>query len=302
MTLLATVDIAGVTICLSGDPDIRVQETGSAMQAFFRHRPSSPPATAAHVHITICREPMPEREAGLVKCFDSRQAWSLWTSTTRNVLQLQPPGVATPLWRLSADHRFIEGRLHCHEDFWQETSSKVVLRNPIHYPLDQILVMLRLARQSGIILHAAGAIVNGRGYLFPGKSGAGKSTLASLLAADARITLLSDDRMIVRRVNDGWMAYGTPWPGDAGIAANIGVPLAGVFFLNKSEDTAATELTPGEALVKLLPVVSIPLFDRTPGDAVLSTCGALSAQVPMSDFMFTPRVDALVHLMRLMGA
>jgi len=301
LTLLATVDIAGVAICLHGDPDIRVQETESAMQTFFRHRPASPPASAKIVRVTICRGAMPEREAGLVKRFDSEQAWSLWTSATRNVLQLQPPGVATALWRLSTDARFSEGRLHCHDASWLKASPEAVLLNPIHYPLDQILVMLHLARQEGIILHAAGAVFKERGYLFLGKSGAGKSTMAGLLAAEARITLLSDDRVIVHRVNGRWMAYGTPWPGDAGIAANIGVPLEGVFFLNKATATAAEALAAGEALVKLLPVASIPLFDRILADAVLSSCESLATEVPMADLRFTPHPETILPVMRLLG-
>lgn len=299
MTLLAAVTIADISLCLEGDGAIRVTETEAAMQPFFRPRPRSQPSDTDAIRITIGRDAMVHQREGLVKCFDSEQAWALWTSAAGYTLTLQPPGVSLPLWRMEMTSDFSQGRLHCHGDFWLKTSSELVLRNPVRYPLDQILVMLRLARLKGIILHAAGAVINGRTYLFLGKSGAGKSTLAGLLTVDGRATLLSDDRVIVRRVSGRWMAYGTPWPGEAGIAANRCVPLAGVFFLNKAKTFDSVLLTPGEAVAKLLPVASIPLFDRDMGDAVLASCESLTAEVPMFDLQFTPLQQTAAHLMRL---
>lgn len=299
MTLLAVVTIADISLCIEGDGAIQVTETEAAMQPFFRTCPRLRPSDADAVRITIRRDAIPHQRAGLVKCFDSEQAWSLWASMAGYVLTLQPPGVSSPLWQMDMASDFSQGRLHCHGDFWQKASPVPVLRNPIRYPLDQILVMLRLARREGIILHAAGAVINDQGYLFLGKSGAGKSTLAGLLAVEAWAALLSDDRVIVRRVNGRWMAHGTPWPGEAGIAANRSVPLAGVFFLNKAATFDSVPLTPGEALVKLLPVASIPFFDRHMGDAVLSSCESLVTEVPMSDLQFTPEQQTATHLMRL---
>ncbi|HAM50351.1 MAG TPA: hypothetical protein DCP92_06510 [Nitrospiraceae bacterium] len=52
-----------------------------------------------------------------------------------------------------------------------------VVRNPFVYPLDLLILMYALAWREGIIAHAAGVVMRGRGYVFPGRSGTGKSTL-----------------------------------------------------------------------------------------------------------------------------
>jgi hypothetical protein len=123
-----------------------------------------------------------------------------------------------------------------------------------------------------------------------------------LLAADGRADLLSDDRIIVQRVRGRWMAFGTPWPGDAGIARNCGAPLAGVCLLSKADACRLKPLTPKDALTRLLPVTSIPLFDRERSDAVLSSLASLTAEVPMFELQFAPRQETVTQVMHLAGS
>ena len=61
----------------------------------------------------------------------------------------------------------------------------------------RILHSLLLAKQGGMLLHAASAIRNGRAFLFAGVSGAGKTTMMRLAPEDA--TLLTDEISYVRR-------------------------------------------------------------------------------------------------------
>ncbi len=75
-----------------------------------------------------------------------------------------------------------------------------------------LLAVLELAVAAvltdGLLLHAAAGVHRGRAWLMPGPSGTGKSTAAR---AGRFESVLSDERVIVRRRPDGWRAYGTPW-------------------------------------------------------------------------------------------
>ena len=76
----------------------------------------------------------------------------------------------------------------------------------------RILHSLLLARQGGLLVHAASAVRNGRAFLFAGVSGAGKTTISRLAPPDA--TLLTDEISYLRREGEGYVAYGTPFAGE----------------------------------------------------------------------------------------
>ncbi len=80
-------------------------------------------------------------------------------------------------------------------------------------PLDQLLFLAPLAHTNGLLLHASGAVIDGKAFVFAGHSGDGKTTLSRLLAAEG-LELLSDERIALRREGESFRAYGTPWPGE----------------------------------------------------------------------------------------
>ncbi len=177
--------------------------------------------------------------------------------------------------------------MHCHEDLVLERADRTILANPLRYPVDQLLLMLILARRQGAVIHSAGINFFDRTCLFPGISGAGKSTISRLCAGKRDMEILSDDRIIVKQDDDGFRAYGTPWSGEAGIAVNRSAPLAAVFFLKKGEENRITKLSPAEALKLLLPTVSIPWFDPAGRDGVLNFCDRLLSATPLYKLSFT---------------
>ena len=107
---------------------------------------------------------------------------------------------------------------------------------------------------------------------------------------------MSDDRMIVRKTGDELMAFGTPWPGDAGIAVNKGAPLAGILFLKHADETKVRRISPAEGANRLMPVVSIPWYDEVSVRGGLAFCDELVSRVPCYELAFRPEaevVDAL---------
>lgn len=209
----------------------------------------------------------------------------MWRDGSDRLLVLQPPAFAEPLWTARLNAGFTRVEIGCRP---LAVPVSVQPYYPVRYPLDQLLLMHYLAGREGLIVHAAGVVIAGRGYIFPGRSGAGKSTLARQLAARADWLQLSDDRVIVRKLNGELRAYGTPWPGEAGVAVNRGVPLGGVLFLQQAPMDEIRAMNPPAALPLLLPTATVPWYDEELLGPVLSFCDHLVTGVPVARISFRP--------------
>jgi len=122
------------------------------------------------------------------------------------------------------------------------------------YSIDAVLRIVHtlvLARQGGFLLHAASAIRNGKAYLFAGVSGAGKTTISRLAPADA--TLLTDEISYVRKVDAGYVAFGTPFTGElAKLGENTSAPIAALYLLAKGQENRIERVSVGDAGRELL--------------------------------------------------
>lgn len=223
------------------------------------------------------------------------EAGDSWTLRKRDgAFVVTPrPGDAgePPSWeaRIDAERRSV--RVLCSRELLVDRDGVRCLWSPFHYPLDQVALMLMLAGE-GIIVHAAGAAVNGKGVILAGPSRAGKTTI-SRLCDSAGLTVLSDDRVMVRRVGGEFRVFGTPWPGEGGYAVNQSLPLAAVVFLEKGEHERLEGITPGDSIRRLLPVASLPRFDRELAGRSLELCGDLVTCTPAYQLTFRPDAGAV---------
>lgn len=127
------------------------------------------------------------------------------------------------------------------DDEWEYIlSAAAFYRNLIHF--------------NGYMLHASAVLYRARAYLFSAPSGTGKSTHTSLwqkhFGAD-HVRILNDDKPAIRRIGDTVYAFGTPWSGKYDISIPVGVPLAGICFLERSEENKIEPLSSREALTCL---------------------------------------------------
>lgn len=230
----------------------------------------------------------------LTSIFNSDISWSMLRDKDSYFVTLNPPALdKKPVWIAQLDPHVTKVHVFLNAMFLGNNNDMVTVPDPISYPLDQILMMYFLAQRKGAIVHAAGAVFNNRGYIFPGKSGAGKSTLTRQLACIDGFFLLSDDRMVVRKTKSTFKAFGTPWPGEAGVAVNRGVGLSGIFFISHAPANKIEAITPQEALGKLFPVVSIPWYDKEIMVQILDFCGELVSHIPAYEFYFKPDSEAI---------
>lgn len=170
------------------------------------------------------------------------------------------------------------------------------------YPVEQLLFLGALAGRTALVVHAAGIVRGGRAWLFAGPHGAGKSTIARLLAPERGTALLSDDRVVVRRVRGRWRAFGTPWSGTVRRATTpAGAPLAGVFLIRHGEESRPEPLAPAPAAARLVPRCLHPYWDRLALEAMLAGCESLATEVPCFDLPFVPEAAALSRVLATVG-
>jgi len=293
MTDLLSMEIAGITFSLRSSTQLVLRNISPVYQQFI----SGPKHASADDEVEILLESANLPVTGKMRrMFDAEQAWSLFREGDTYFLELKPPPLQEPLWVVRFNAGFKSTVIYCGEPSLSRVNDRISVLNPLSYPIDQILLMYILSGRQGALLHAAGISVCGKGCIFPGRSGAGKSTISRLLLDREGVTMLSDDRIILRKFDSGFRAFGTPWPGDAGLAENISSRLGGIFFIHHDSENKIRELSPREALNLLMPVTSIPWYDEQPMSDILKTWEDLVYAVPAYELYFRPDSSAAVFL------
>lgn len=170
--------------------------------------------------------------------------------------------------------------------------------------LGRLLLLLRLHRHGGLIVHGMAAELAGQGILCLGVSGAGKSTMARLLhEAGARV--LSDERPVLRRWPPpaaartapgqpaSFRVYGSPWPSSGGFVRNAWAPLRRLYLLEHGTEERLTPLAPRAAVTRLIQVAPMLWQEPSLMDPCLATIETLLASVPCAVLAFRPSAAAV---------
>ena len=122
------------------------------------------------------------------------------------------------------------------------------------YSVDAVLRIVHtlvLAGEGGFLLHSASAMRGGRAFLFSGLSGAGKTTISRLAPPD--VTLLTDEVSYVRRHQEGYRAFGTPFAGElARVGENVSASIAAVYLLDKGPANRIDPVSASEATQRIM--------------------------------------------------
>ena len=119
---------------------------------------------------------------------------------------------------------------------------------------------LFLTDYDAFLMHAAIINVDGQGIGFTAQSGTGKSTRVLLWkkAMGERVDVVNGDKPILRFMQNGLYAYGTPWMGKEGWGKNTRVPMKAMCFLERGEDVSLQRMSPAEVVPRLLRQILIP--------------------------------------------
>ncbi|MEW6358022.1 MAG: hypothetical protein AB1696_16935 [Planctomycetota bacterium] len=263
-------------------------------------RPAEQVPSPADIHIRLVLGNLPDT-AAMQEVFNTDESWALLSEGERRFIVLQPAAFDAPLWVARFDDGPANITIFCGPRLVQAKDGRACVSNPVRYPLDQILLMYFLAPRRGALIHAAGVGIGGRGFIFPGRSGAGKSTLTRQLAHRPDLHLLSDDRIIIRKCENDYRAYGTPWPGEANVATNDSLPLRGIVFIRHGPENTIREMSNQTALENLLPVTSIPWYDRDVMLHILSFCEEMFSDIPAYELHFKPTIEVADVLAQLVS-
>jgi len=110
-----------------------------------------------------------------------------------------------------------------------------------------------LIKFDGILLHSSCIVVDGMAYAFSADSGTGKSTHTKLWLErfGDRAYMLNDDKPAIRLIDGKPYACGTPWSGKYDYSSPEVVPLAGICFLERSENNWIKKADTGKAVFNI---------------------------------------------------
>jgi hypothetical protein len=242
----------------------------------------------ADILLDLTDEPVP-RPPRSAMLFSSGGLWRVYRFGDGLLYQFRSPACDPELYKgVSLDSARTQGRLYFPPQRGRGP------RFALDYPLDELLFQHRLAQDGDLEVHACGLVADGRAVLFCGHSGAGKSTTARIWRrARPRTLILNDDRIVIRRVREGFRAWGTPWHGEGGYASNASRTLGAVFFLQQAQETGTTRLAPAEAAGRLLALTFFPPWESESVARAMETCGEIGTRVPCFSLRSRPDRSAL---------
>ena len=112
----------------------------------------------------------------------------------------------------------------------------------------------------GFFFHSSSLMIDGEAYVFTALSGTGKSTHTSLWREyfGDRVTMINDDKPIIRKHNGKFCIYGTPWMGKSDIGNNVKAPVKAVYILERGKENRAEWVKTGEVFRQILEATLVP--------------------------------------------
>jgi hypothetical protein len=172
--------------------------------------------------------------------------------------------------------------------------------HPFVYPFDEVVFLARLARGRGVLVHGCGLVHEGDGILFLGTSGAGKTTMARLWLDRPGVTILSDDRIVIRAEKRGLRIYGTPWHGEGGWEAPASAPLRAVFLLDQAPRNRIEDTSPSAAVAQMMVRAFPSMWDQQGLDFAVRLLAEVADRLPVRWLRFLPDASAVDYVLDIL--
>jgi len=292
--------IGPLTLSLRAADGCRLRVPGTDPHDAFLDRSATDSEAGIPVIVSQGESPPPGL-AGMTRqapCFRHRAGWHLYREpaakeTTYWAALPIPPG--TENWQRILRIRKDQVDLHIPDG--AERSDE-----PLAYLVTELLYLVFLQWQAGLLLHGAGVALGGQALLLVGPSGSGKSTLASLWTQTEPGAVLGDESLVVWPETGRVFVSGTPWPGTSGVYANRQASVCGVCFLAHGPENRLRPLSREEAATRLLINTFMPHWQAEPIARVLDLAERMTGGERRRawSFCFQPDARAVAALLPLL--
>jgi len=220
------------------------------------------------------------------KLFESNAVWNLFQRNGNYLFSFTSRALGPVPYKVAQIQKDLtRGEVFLHRPYFNQDKSIY----PLAFPLDELLCIHYLALGRGAEIHACGVIDSlGKGHMFVGQSGEGKTTMARLWQNEPACTVLSDDRIILRRIGKELWMYGTPWHGEAGLASSARAPLTQIYFLQPSRVNELVQMDTTEAMARLISCSFLPFYNPEALEFTLGFFEEVTGVVPCYGLKFFP--------------
>ena len=144
-----------------------------------------------------------------------------------------------------------------------------------------------------VSLHSSLIRWKGEAILFSAPSGTGKSTQADLWERFRNAEILNGDRSMVRKTEQGWTAFGSPFAGSSSIYRNESAPIRAIVVLRQAPRNAVRTISAGEAFRALYSEMVIPKWHSAAHQKIIALTEQLATEVPVLLLECTPEESAV---------
>ena len=136
---------------------------------------------------------------------------------------------------------------------------------------------------NNLLFHGSAIDYRGQGIIFTAPSGTGKSTHTSLwkkIFGDA-VTIINDDKPIIKSLDESIFMYGSPWSGSTDINTNKKVPLKAIVVLRRGDENKIRRLSPNESIRYLMQETTRPIQEKDIIISIVDMIDQILTKIPI---------------------
>lgn len=163
---------------------------------------------------------------------------------------------------------------------WIDPDRKNDIRS-IESLLDVSELEILLSYFGAVSLHSSFIRKNGQAVLFTAPSGTGKSTQADLWREYRKAEIINGDRSMIRKLDSGWTAFGSPFAGSSSIYKNESVPIGAIVILRQAPYNEIRRLKASEAFRYLYSEMVVSKWHSEAHKKIITITEQLAREVPI---------------------
>lgn len=153
-----------------------------------------------------------------------------------------------------------------------------------------------LLNDGAAILHASYVDAGGKAILFTAPSQTGKSTQANLWKQHAQAEIINGDRVLLRKKDGKWHAWGYPGCGSSNICVNRTLPLGAIVVLSQGPENRVISMRPGNIIRSVATAIECYPWEPHEIDLALDIGSMIAQEIPVVHLACRPDADAVYTL------